>query len=259
MTETSKITEAGQFVLDNLQRRGWFAPEPGLFSDNATAYDAQDLALASLVGQRGGVGGYKIAYNAPAQLEALGQSLPGAGYVCAMQVLQSGARLPATDYDNLMIEPEIGAILGADLVPGKTYGAADMAALVDRWVPVFELLDRRNSHGHFHVPSVLAHNIFNEGAVLGGPGQAQLPDMDELRSAVFDNGTRVHDATGAAPQHPAEAAAFLANHFTARGQVMKAGAVLLCGTHMPIYKPEPGHEMRFTLGALGTVSFCLAD
>ncbi|MEX0971569.1 MAG: hypothetical protein WD046_14110 [Paracoccaceae bacterium] len=253
------MTEASRFVLDNLQSRGWFAPEPGFFGDNDAAYAAQDAALGELAGARGGIGGYKIAYNSAAQLAALGQSVPGAAYVCAGQIVKSGARLVAADYDNLMIEPEIGAVLGQDLVPDKTYMAADMAALVVRWVPVFELLDRRNSDGHFHVPSVLAHNIFNEGAVVGGPGLATLPDLAELQSVVFDNGSRLHDAAGSAPQDPAEAAAFLANHFSRRGQIMKAGAVLLCGTHMPIYKPETGHELRFELGALGAVSFSFAS
>ena len=251
------MTEASQFVLDNLQSRGWFAPEPGYFGDNAAAYGAQDEALGELAKARGGIGGYKIAYNSGAQLAALGQSQPGAAYVCAAQIVQTGAKLAAADYDNLMIEPEIGAVLGAELVPGKTYTAADMAGLVARWLPVFELLDRRNSDGHFHVPTVLAHNIFNEGAVLGGPGVAELPELAALHSVVFDNGTRLHDAAGAAPQDPAEAAAFLANHFTGRGQVMKAGSLLLCGTHMPIFKPEAGHELRFELGALGAVSFSI--
>lgn len=251
------MTEASKFVVDNLNGRGWFAPEPGLFGDNDAAYAAQDAALALVAAGRGGVGGYKIAYNSAAQLTALKQSAPGAAYICAGQIVQSGAKLAAADYDSLMIEPEIGAVLGADLQPGKTYEAGDMEGLVARWVPVFELLDRRNSDGHFHVPSVLAHNIFNEGAVVGGPGVERLPAMADLTSLITDNGSRVHDAAGAAPQDPLAAAAFLANHFTSRGQVMKAGALLLCGTHMPIYKAEAGHELRFDLGALGSVSFCL--
>ncbi len=71
------MTEASQFVLDNLQSRGWFAPEPGYFGDNAAAYGAQDEALGELAKARGGIGGYKIAYNSGAQLAALGQSQPG--------------------------------------------------------------------------------------------------------------------------------------------------------------------------------------
>jgi len=252
------MTNANNFVLNNLQNKGWFGPQAALFSNNAIAYDAQDAALAVLAAGRGAIGGYKIAYNSPAQLTALGQSGPGAAYICADQIAQSGVTLSDNDYENLMIEPEIAAVLGQDVTPGQHYGHHDIAALVTRWCPAFELLDRRNTDGHFHVPTVLAHNIFNEGAVMGLGGVAVLPDMAALRSQVFEGDKRVHDATGSAPQDPLDAACHLINHFTGRGQVMKAGTVLLCGTHMPIYKPTAGQDMRFDLGALGSVSFSLA-
>lgn len=251
------MTDARDFVLNNLQNRGWFAPEPGLFADNDAAYAAQDAALGVIAPGRGGIGGYKIAYNSAAQLSALGQDGPGAAYVCYGQIVGDGAVLAAADYENLMIEPEIAAILGTDLAPGQRYTPDDLAAAVARWCPAFELLDRRNRDGHFHVPTVLAHNIFNEGAVMGSGGLAQLPDLASLRSQVFDGETCVHDATNSAPQDPLAAATHLVNHFTGRGQVMKAGAVLLCGTHMPIFKPVAGRAMRFDLGALGAVGFSL--
>jgi len=253
MTDTA--IAARETALNNVQNRGWFNPMPELFADNAAAYAAQDSVMSQVAAGRGGVGGYKIAYNTPPMLEKLGQDVPGVAYVCAGQIHQDGAELASADYENLMIEPEIAAILGQDMIPDKTYTPKDVRAAVARWCPAFELLDRRNTDGHFHVPTVLAHNIFNEGAVLGAGGVANLPPMDSLTSQVFDGGKQILDAVSSAPQDPVEAACHLINHFTGRGHVMKAGAVLLCGTHMAITAPTRGQVMRFDLGALGSVSF----
>jgi len=155
-----------------------------------------------------------------------------------------------------MIEPEIAAVLGEDIPCGEPVSAERAEAAVERYIPAFELLDRRNFEGMMHVPTVVAHNVFNAGIVCGGPG---LPpkdfDWQTAETNCTDNGETVVQGIGIAPQNPAEALAFIANHFIARGQSLPKGALLLLGAHCPLYKVHPNREMHLSLGPLGEVSF----
>ena len=100
--------------------------------------------------------------------------------------------------------------------------------------------------------------MFNQGLALGRPG---LPpgevDVSALRSHVELNGETILDKENAAPMHPLEAVARIANHLNARGETPGAGEVLLCGTHLPPRRHDGPASLRFDCGALGAVSLDL--
>lgn len=243
-------------VVDTLRSKDWITDCSDTIPNMETAFDVQDSAVAAIAPDRGGFAGYKIAFNSPALLEKMAIPHPGMGRIFSNQVQENGARLDVPDYRHFMIEPEIAAVLGADLTPDTTYSADQAENAVERYYPAFELLDRRNVEGMMHVPTIIAHNVFNAGVVLGGPGLR--PDEFDYRSVetvCTDNEELVVQGVGIAPQNPAEALAFLANHFTGRGQVMPKGSIILLGAHCPLYKVNAGRKMRLSLGALGTASF----
>ena len=222
----------------------------------ATAFDVQDSVAEQLAAERGGVAGYKIAFNSPALLEALKLPHPGMGRIFADQVFETGHHVDVSTFIHFMIEPEIAARLSEDLVPGAHYSAENAESAVDRYFPAFELLDRRNAEGMMHPPTVIAHNVFNAGIVCGGPG---LPpekfDWRQMSTRCTDENSVVVEGRGIAPQAPAEALAFLANHYTGRGLVIPKGSLMLLGAHCPLYTVAAGRHLRLDMGDLGTVAF----
>ncbi len=228
-------------------------------ADLDDAYDVQARVVGRLAPDLGGIGGRKIAWNSPAQLEALGLEEPGAACICRDLIVDSPARLEAPDYLTFAIEPEIAAVLSASLAP--QYGGHDrasVAAAVERFIPAFELLDPRTA-GKVPPMAFLVNNINNRGVVVGGPGvRPSELDHAALRSVVTLNGEVALDKEAAAPMDPLEAVAFLANRFNALGHTLEAGEILLLGAHMPVTPVQTPATMRFELGVLGSVEFEIA-
>ena len=212
--------------------------------------------MAEIAITRGGFAGYKIAFNTLAMMNQLNITQPAVGRIIADQVYENGVKLDASNYRHLMIEPEIAAVLGDDIIAGDTVTTDMVEAAVARYFPAFEILDRRNFEGMMHVPTVVAHNVFNAGIVCGGPGVTPAEfDWHKVETRCTDNAETVVQGIGIAPQNPAEAVAFIANHAIARGQSLPKGSLLLLGAHSPLYKVESGREMRLSIAGLGEVSF----
>lgn len=215
--------------------------------DMDTAYDLQQAVVASLSPRFGGVGGYKIAWNAPQAYT------PAVGHIFNAFIRQSGGHIPAGDVAELALEPEILVVMGADVSePGQT--GASIAPSIASYHVGFEIMDRRNSGADVfgHPPLIVANNVLNSGLVLGA-GQASLPE--NIETVLTLDGEEVFRATNAAPQPPAEAVAFIANHLVARGGGLKAGDVILCGTHYPPFVVQRGSTLDVSMGDLGRATF----
>lgn len=239
-----------------------FTSRADLIPDLQTAYAVQDAVVDHLIesGARGVVTGYKVAANSTALLDLFGLSEPVSARIFADQRHEGAARLRRADFNQFAFEPEIAAILGADLPVGATHDRASAAAAIARFVPAFELLDLRQvDPPRAHMPDMVAANISNEGVVLGGPGvAAEALDPAAIRAEVLFDGALAQDVTGAAPQHPLDVVAWLANHLGARGLGLSAGMVVLCGTHTPIQRPEGVRRIALRMTGLGEVSADLA-
>lgn len=244
-------------VRATLESGGWIKDCRADIPDLTIAYNVQEKVIGEMANARGGVAGYKIAFNAPALMQQLGVDAPGFGWIFGDQVFQSGKKLAPEKYRMFMIEPEIAAELGADVPPGTSVTSEDANSLVKRYFPAFELLDRRNLDGMMHVPTLIAHNIFNAGIVCGGPGLKPEEILwDDVETTFTDNNEIVVQGSGIAPQYPPEAVAEIINHFSGRGHKLQKGALLLLGAHSKLYEVRSGRDFRLDLGALGEVGFC---
>lgn len=249
---TDATQALGARIAADIAARADFVDCGAALADIGAAYDAQDAARAILAPARGGLAGRKIAWNGPGQADALGLPGPAIAPVYAALVHAAPARLTAADWSTFFFEPEIAAVLGADIPPRDGgWAPADMAPFIARLHPAFEVMDRRRC-GAPHPFAAIANGVFNEGLVLGGPGLAPADvDVDALQSTVRLNGEVILSKTGAAPMHPYEAAALIASHASSRGETLRAGDILLCGTHLPP-QAEPGPAtLEFDLGPLG--------
>lgn len=219
------------------------------------AFDVQDALIRRLMAPQGGVAGYKIAWNTPDAMQKKAMPHPGMGRVMKQLVHQDQANLPITGFRGLMIEAEIVAFLERDLDPGQTYARDDLADAVSGVSVGIELLNRYNSPPGVAASAAICHNIFNAGAIIG---QNRVPlaelDMERLTTRVSAQGEIVAEGVNMAPQHPLDALAFLANHFTGRGQVMQAGQLVLCGSHIPLMAVTQPGEVVVSMTQLGSVS-----
>lgn len=225
--------------------------EPLTLSD---ALDAQDALTPRLASPLGGLAGYKIAWNAPHLMKAMDMPHPGTGRVFSSQVQRGDSQIALSDFRGLFIEAEIVATLGRDITPGQTYDAASVAPYVASFSAGFEVLNKFGAPADAKSTDILAHNVFNAGAVVAN---AAVPasgfDASSVTTRVYDGQTIVAEGSNMAPQDPFEAIAFLANFFTGRGYTMKAGEIILCGSHIPLYPVEAPTRLGISMGGLGEV------
>lgn len=222
---------------------------------------AVQFEMAPIVAQaKGGVGGRKIAWNTAAQMEQFGMKAPGAAHVFADDICRGDANLKLADYRNFMMEPEFAAILAVDLAPrAGGWNRESAADAVSHFTVAFELLDRREGPPK-HAASILANNVFNVGLCYDPEGAVKPHDLDPsaLTTIIEHDGEEILNKTGAAPQHPLDAVAFLANHFNAHGVTPKAGEILICGSHMPLYPMEHPGKVTMKVAGVGEISFRLS-
>jgi 2-keto-4-pentenoate hydratase len=248
-------------IVGDIAAHAAFRPFDGAFGESlADAYAMQDRVAEELVarGIRQSICGYKIALNSPHLMAHFGVSEPVSGPLFSDQNHPSPAVLNVADYRTLVIEPEIAAVIGRR-IDAPVGGRDGVAPAIARFIPAFELIDTRDAHiPDIKLMSAIAQNITNEGLVTGGPGvpPGEL-DVDSLTVTVSFDDETIATMTGAAPQHPLDAVAWLADHLTARGKALEPGMIVLCGTHMP---PEPvgaARQVRADFGPVGAARFTL--
>ncbi|MGB0507508.1 MAG: hypothetical protein ACPGGK_15060 [Pikeienuella sp.] len=223
----------------------------------ADGYEVQFAMAPRVAEAKGGVGGRKIAWNLPALMEKFGLDEPGAGHVFADEICKGNANLKLNDYHNFMMEPEFAAILAVDLAPrAGGWDRESAAQAVSHFTVAFELLDRRGGSAD-HPASVIANNVFNAGLCYDTDAAISPADLnpDNRRTIVTHDEEVILDQVGARPQHPLDAVAFLANHFNAHGITPRAGEILLCGAHMPLYPMEHPGKLTMKVEGVGEISF----
>jgi 2-keto-4-pentenoate hydratase len=231
-----------------------FAPR-----DIAEAYAMQDAFVALKARSCGPVAGYKIALTTPRMRALVGLKEPLGGCLHARQIVRAPATVRASDYGRLLVEFEIAARMAADLpAGGAPYTREHIADAVGAVMPAFEIADDR--HADYATLAergleMAADNAWTEGAVLGEPATDWRGlDLAAVHAVAFVNGEAVGDGRGADSMgHPFNALAWVANHLAARGRGLRRGDVLISGSLVTSKFPQPGDELRFDAGALGSV------
>lgn len=220
------------------------------------AMDVADKVAERIEKPLGGLGGYKIAWNTDAQMQKFGLPHPGMGRVFNKFIRKDNAQIALADFNDLMIETEIVAILGEDLMPGSAHTPSSVKSVIEGVTVGFEVLNRLEAASDATPHSIIAHNVFNAGAVLG---DIRIPpdelDISKITTRLSQNGSVVFEDIAKAPQDPFEAVAFLANHYTRRGFTLSAGQLVLCGSHIPLYPVSDACELSVSMSALGDVTF----
>ncbi|WP_312796447.1 2-keto-4-pentenoate hydratase [Tianweitania sp.] len=228
--------------------------------DLQQAYAVQDAVVDQLASgpARRAIGGYKLAFNKQASFDYYGITEPCSAPVFADRIMPSGSSVRLDAYGELVIEPEIAAVLGEDL-PGSGVTLEQANNAISHYTAAFELLDLRGAFAlDPSAAEAVAQGVYNVGAVLGKtriePGEVDVATLPV--SLVLDTSEPMK-ARGAAPQHPAEAVCWLANHLGARGYRLKAGMIVLCGTHLPAQTIRQAGLIQLAMGSLGRVELAV--
>ncbi|UCZ92219.1 MULTISPECIES: 2-keto-4-pentenoate hydratase [Gordonia] len=226
---------------------------PGLTLD--VAYAAQDIALADRRSRGETVTGIKLGLTSRAKQKQMGVDEPSVAWLTDAMVLPAGLPVPRERLIHPRAEPEIAFVLGRPLTgPGVT--AATALAAVDYAMAAIEIIDSRYSGFKFTLEDAVADNN-SSGVYVTGPVIRDIADVDfGLEACLLEvDGDIVATATGSAVLgHPAEALAFAANTFGARGVTLEAGWVVLTGGMTDAVPVEPGSRVAAHFTTLGSIT-----
>lgn len=220
------------------------------------AYAVQD-AVTALRGGQAALGGYKLAFNSDASRAYYGLAEGCIAPLFARDIRPDGATLRRADFHSLVIEPEICLELGQDLPPHPGLTVAQAMATVAAIRPAVEVMDPRGAFAlDPSAAQAVAQGIHTAGVVLGAP---VAPGLLAARHAITTRlavaGTEIGARTDAAPQDPGAALVWAVAALARRGQMLRAGMILMCGTHLPVQAITAPGAVRVEMGAFGSVGF----
>ena len=225
------------------------------------AYKIQDAVLDGLSGDRGPLGGYKVAITAAPMQEMMGLTEPLGGLVHAGDIASSPFTLALAEFQTPAVEFEVTVRMGADVASsGEPYTAAGIEPFVGEVITSFEIVDTRAGDLPKIGPlGLVADRCMCSGAVLGeGVSDWSSIDLGSCAVELEWNGEIIETgSTGAAMGHPFEGLAWVVNHMSGRGRTLEAGQIVLTGS---AFAPKPvavGDAITYRIAGIGEASIAV--
>lgn len=246
-----------QVLIDAEAQRVPVGPVSDLV-DGGLSLDAAHEICEATMAKRYAAGeelvGYKVGFTNIPVREQMGLPDSTYGYLTNRMVLANGAELDMGELIAPKIECEIVFRLGQDLGPGATI--EQVLDATESVAAAYEICDARIRDWKCPYPDFLADNGFSARIV---PGDIWLPvtSLDLLEEAVTlkQDGVEIAQGQGRnAMGHPAKAVAWLATKLFERGQVLRAGQLVMTGTLTPILPIDRGSAYTADYSELGTLS-----
>lgn len=241
-----------QSVLTAYEAR---TPAPqGLASDLETAYALQH-AFVDARTSADSIGGFKAGMTNAAAQKNFGLDDAVVAVLFASGALKSGASLELSALPGLVVETEVGYVLGRD-IGAPVESEKDLPGLLSAITPVIELpcpsFATRASGLDFVVNNIVArHHI---------PGAAASPSIDpnEIMVSLSRNGEVINRGKGTdAMGNQWFALRWLLNEVLARGYAPKAGHLFITGSLGPMLPAEVGSYVA-DYGELGRLEFTIS-
>ena len=199
--------------------------------------------------------GRKIGLTSAAVQKQLGVDQPDFGMLFDDMEYLNGSEVPTSRLMQPRIEAEVAFVVGHDLPDGMpSYG--EFLRCLSTCVPALEIVDSAIADWKITLADTVADNASCGLYVLGDqPVDVGRLSLSEIPMEMRKNDVTVSTGRGAACMgHPLRAAYWLARAMAERGQVLKAGEVILSGALGPMAAVVAGDEIRADLGPLGTVA-----
>jgi 2-oxopent-4-enoate hydratase len=223
----------------------------------ADAYAVQSAFVDRRTSEGATVVGHKIGLTSEGIQNQLGVDEPDFGRLLDTMRVEDGT-VPTDDLVAPRIEPEIGFVLGEDLVPPVT--RLDVLRATEGVVPVAEIIDSRVRDWDIQIQDTVADNA-SAGLYLTGDRLTDVSGVDLAHEGVTlqKNGELFDAGVGAnVLGHPAQAVAWLANTLGEMDETLAAGELLLSGSFIPAVDIESGDVVTVEFGSLGSLTLAVA-
>lgn len=249
------------FRLRDAYSQGPIAPlrdylEP---TDAEGAYAVQEINTRFWEAQGRRIVGRKAGLTAKAVQAQLGVDQPDFGVLFDDMQVNDGGHLDPARCIQPKAEAEIAFVLGKDL-PDPDTTPEMVANAVTTVHAAIEIVDSRIADWKISFADTVADNGSSAFFVLAREGKP-LAGLDLFTCGmVMEVGGHIVSlgAGAAALGHPLNAAAWLAQTLSRRGEPLKAGDILLAGALGPMVALNPGDHVRAIVGGLGEASFTYA-
>jgi 2-keto-4-pentenoate hydratase len=210
--------------------------------DEATAYDIQDLVVATICAASGDtIVGYKIAMTSPETMALAGASEPAFGALIASTVVTSPAAVSLSHLYQPLIEAELVFIIDEDLTRAAT---EEEIIRRSRVAPAIEVPSARyrDWFGRIKVVDLVSDNSAT-GLLVVGPDSvpADQLTLETIGMRLRHDGREV--ARGISAEvlgSPASAVAWLTRRLAERGKTLRAGSLVSSGTFTMPVRPDVG-------------------
>lgn len=252
------MSDIVESIVRDIEHLAPFEPREDAIGGMDHAYAIQKRVTAALVENHPGrrIAGYKIAFNRRASMDYYGLGEPCYAPLFSDQIHAGQASLPFDGFRDPVIEPEIAIRLSSTLEGDED--AAGIEAAIGALLPAIEIMDPRGAFARDpSAAAAVAQRIHGEGAVIGEAGGMRTVDIAEVTARLRVDGEARGEATGAAPQAPADALAWLSRRLAADGLPLEAGMIVLTGSHLPGHALKAPCAVTVEIVPLGTVSLSL--
>ena len=222
------------------------------------AYAVAELNTQARIAEGRQVVGKKIGLTSRSVQQQLGVDQPDFGVLFDDMEFLNGASIPMQRLMQPKVEAEVAFVVGEDLSCAEpSWG--QFLRVIAYAVPAIEIVDSAIADWKISLVDTVADNASCGLYVLGDqPVALGGLSLAEVGMHMTRNGEVVSVGSGAACMgHPLRAAYWLARTMAARGQVLKAGEVILSGALGPMVPVAAGDAVEVCLGALGSVACCM--
>lgn len=224
--------------------------------DIEAAYAIQDINTRFWKDQGRHIVGRKIGLTSTAVQKQLGVARPDFGALFEDMQVADGGELRPDRCIQPKAEAEIALVLKSDL-RGTAITRDELIKATDHAVAAIEIVDSRIADWRITFADTVADNGSSAFFVLGGD-KASLQGLDLYSCGMVlevDGKIASLGAGAACLGHPLDAAVWLANTLIERGELLRAGEIILTGALGPMVSLEPGQTIRTQIGGLGQCSF----
>ncbi|MCL2735681.1 MAG: 2-keto-4-pentenoate hydratase [Propionibacteriaceae bacterium] len=254
---TRKLEEIARTLADAYVTKQAVPPpiqsHPELTIDDA--YEIQMCQIRERLVEGNLVRGYKVGITSVAMQKMVGVDQPDFGHLMRDMFHLEHMPIPAADYLQPRVEPEIAFVMGKEL-SGPGVNVAEAIRAVDFVLPSLELIDSRVENWKIGIVDTISDNASSGGVILGSkPTKLDGVDLTTVGCNLTVDSQLVATGAGSAVLgSPINALVWLCNTLGARGISFKPGDVILPGSITVAKDVRAGSVARAEFTGLGSVT-----
>ena len=260
MTETQNIERAADLLWDAANNKVSVDPVRTLIGENdiEAAYAVQKINTERRLARGEKRIGTKIGLTSFAVQEQLGVDQPDFGILYDSGNIADG-KISASELMQGKAEAEIAFVLSKDL--DKEVEMPELIEAIDHALISIEVVGSRVKDWNIRITDTIADNASASHYVLGND-KVDISDLDlsSCQMKLYKNGELASEGSGkACMDNPLNAALWLANFLTKRGEILRKGECILSGALGPMVNIESGDKIKAEISNFGEIQLEVVD